>query len=73
MSKSTSRTALRYSYEGVSLKYRPALFTQERFALSSAARCVKPHRVVMGLVGEFLLVCNADAMRLARAGFEVIA
>ncbi len=73
MSMTTAKKFLRHSYEGVSLKYRPAVFTTEKNAVSSARRCLKPHRVVMGLAGQWLLVCNADAMRLHRAGFEVFA
>jgi hypothetical protein len=59
------------NYHGVALRNRPDLFVSEALALTCAARCERPHRVVMGADGQFLVVVNADAMRLARAGFEV--
>jgi len=61
------------NYHGVALKHSPLFFTVESLALMCADRCIKPHRVVMGVVGQFLVVCPADATRLACAGFEVIA
>ena len=61
------------NYHGVALKHSPDIFVSGALAMTCAARCEKPHRVVMGAAGQFLVVCPADATRLARAGFEVIA
>lgn len=68
-----NRRPLRNNYEGVAIKYRPMVYTVAEYAMASAARCIKPHRVVMGIVGQYLVVCPADASRLCRAGFEMIA
>ena len=59
------------AYRTVAIKYSADVFTSERFAFSFAARSQKFNRVVLGESGEFLVVCNADAMRLVRAGYEL--
>lgn len=58
------------TYNGTTLRNRPHVFRSGSLAVSSA---VKGQRVVMGEAGEYLVVTNADAMRLHRAGYEVVA
>lgn len=67
-----SRTAARlaYTYNGTALKYRPMVYNTQRHAEASAARCLKPHRVMRDEAGLFLVVCPADARRLQRAGLD---
>jgi len=60
------------SYQNVSLKYKPAIFSNKESALRWAAFSPKFNRVVMADVGDWLVVCNADAMRLVRAGYELV-
>ena len=59
------------SYNSVALKYSPDIFRIERLAHSYASRSRKFNRVIMGDAGEYLIVCNADAQRLVRAGYEL--
>lgn len=59
------------SYNNVALKYSPDLFNTERYAHSYASRSRKFNRVIMGEAGQYLVVCNADAQRLVRAGYEL--
>ena len=59
------------AYSNVALKYSPDIFSQSRYAHSFAARSLKFNRVIMGDAGQYLVVCNADAMRLVRAGYEL--
>ena len=60
------------NYNNVTLKRQPAIFRNGALAASYAARSVKPHRVVLGNAGEYLVVTNGDAMRLVRAGYELL-
>lgn len=60
---------MRNDYNGVALKYRPVIFRDGARAQRAAARHIKPHWVVMGEPGEFLIVCPADFSRLVRAGY----
>jgi len=61
---------LQFCYRGLALKHRPMVYSVSRLAYSSAARCIKPHMVMSGGSGVFLVVCPADAKRLNAAGFE---
>lgn len=56
-------------YHGIVLRHRPDIFRCPVNAKRSAARRTKPHRVILGEVGDHLIVCNADAQRLVRAGY----
>ena len=58
------------SYNNVALKHRPVFFSTERYAHSYASRS-RFSRVIMGEAGQYLVVCNADAQRLVRAGYEL--
>ena len=72
----TTKT-LRYAYRGVALRQRPLIYSCPALAQSAAASRVVPTAIVMGEWrddgrGEFLIVSPADAIRLLRAGFEVM-
>ena len=60
------------NYNNVTLKRHPAIFRNGALAQSYAQRNIKPRRVVLGNAGEYLVVTNGDAMRLVRAGYELI-
>lgn len=57
-------------YATISLRNRPAIFRNLAAASRWAAGSAKPAAVVLGLPGEFVVVCMADFSRLLRAGFE---
>lgn len=54
------------------LRHEPAAFRSGVLAESYANRCVKPHYVVQGDFPIYLVVCPADATKLARAGYELL-
>jgi hypothetical protein len=60
------------TYQNVTIKYRPSIFSNESAALRWAECSTKFNRVILAEVGVFLVVCNADAMRLVRGGYELI-
>lgn len=62
----------RNNYHGVSLRNRPDVYRTHAAAARGASYCIKPHYIVMGVAGEFLLVCPSDARRLVSAGFEMV-
>ncbi len=58
-----------FNYRGTPLKYRPMVYTIRRYAEASAARCLRPHRVILDAArGNYIVVCPADARRLIRDG-----
>lgn len=59
----------RTAYHAVRLANRPAIFRDGDLAMRVARRTRE--RVVLGECGEYLLVTNADAQRLVRAGYEL--
>ena len=63
------------AYRNTPLRNRPAIFRTLAGAERWAAGGNKPLCVVMGDAdaGEFLAVCPADASRLVRAGYEMVA
>ena len=60
------------TYNTVTLRRRPIIMRDGAMALRTAARCVDSMLVVMGEVGEFLVVTYGDASRLARAGYQLL-
>ena len=58
------------SYNGLALRHRPGIFRNLDAANRWADDSAKAAWVVMGLPGEFLVVCPADFSRLLRAGYE---
>jgi len=58
-------------YNGTTLRHRPDIFSNRERAHSWALRSIKPMWVIMGNVGEYLIVCPSDASRLMRAGYEL--
>lgn len=62
--------SLTYSYNGLPLRNRPSIFRDLSNAESWAKSSVKAAWIVMGLPGEYLVVCPADFERLIRAGYE---
>jgi hypothetical protein len=63
---------LRYHYNGVPLRHNPFFFRCPLAAQAWSDRTVKPSHVVLGEVGDVLVVCPADAARLERRGYEVV-
>ena len=59
------------SYNGLTLRHTPYVFVSAEAAERYADACVKPMRVVLGLVGDYVIVCPADAERMIRAGYEM--
>ena len=57
------------TYAGITLRHRPLIFRSLDLAGNCAARDPKAV-VMMGVVGEYVVVCMADAARMERAGFE---
>lgn len=55
-----------------SLRYTPDIFKSLENAKSFSSHAVKTQWVVMGFVGQYLVVCPADAQRLIKNGFELI-
>lgn len=58
-----------HSYAGVPLRNRPMVYTSLALAEQCAASCIKAAWIVLGNVGEYVVVCPADYSRLTRAGF----
>jgi hypothetical protein len=52
------------------IKQRAHRFVSRDLAIISAARAIKPERVMLGDDGKFWLVTPADASRLEAMGFE---
>lgn len=61
------------TYNGITLRQRPSIYRDEAVARDALAHggWVKPMRLVMGEVGEWMIVCPADAARLERGGYEI--
>jgi hypothetical protein len=64
---------IRNNYNAVALKYAAVRYSTRNAASRGAAHYTTPHRVIMGEVGDWLVVCNSDAMRLVRAGYQLAA
>jgi len=58
------------SYNGISLRAAPIIF-RSLAAVESAATRYQKHWIVLGEVGEYLLVLPVDANRLSAAGYEI--
>ncbi len=53
-----------------SLKYAPDIFHNLSIAKSALKHYVKMHIIMLGEVGDYLVVCGSDAERLYRLGYE---
>lgn len=68
----TNTTRLRYSFNGIPMKYRPDIRTTEESARGSQSRSVVAQWVVDVGVFGWILCCPADAARLERGGFNIV-
>ena len=56
-------------YNGIPLRNRPSIFRSLAAAERWAAGSAKAAWIVLGAVGEYVVVCPADFSRLTKAGF----
>lgn len=66
----TTPRTLTASYNGLALRHAPGIYRSLDSAEFWAKASAKAAWIVMGLPGEWLVVCPADFERLLRAGYE---